>query len=121
MTATPRFDAFVLLCRAHGLPEPELEFQFHPTRRWRSDYAWPAEKVLVEKEGGLFAGGRRPGLRLGGHSSLTGVLRDMDKANAAAVLGYCYLRFTPAALENGSALPMIQIALARHVEGGPRS
>lgn len=29
------------------------EFQFHPTRRWRFDYAIPAKKVAVEVDGGV--------------------------------------------------------------------
>ena len=28
-------------CRARGLPDPEDEYPFHPTRKWRWDYAFP--------------------------------------------------------------------------------
>lgn len=37
-----------------GRYEPEFvrEHRFHPTRRWRFDFAWPDEKVALEVEGG---------------------------------------------------------------------
>ena len=38
-------------------PEPELEYRFHPFRKWRFDFAWPEQKVAVEMEGGVFIGG----------------------------------------------------------------
>ena len=35
------------------LPGPVPEYRFHPTRRWRFDYAWPAAERGAR-------GGRRP-------------------------------------------------------------
>lgn len=66
-----------------GLQEPEREHRFHPTRRWRFDFAFPAFKVAVEMEGG---GGR--------HHSFAGHHGDCDKYNAATNLGWRILRFT---------------------------
>lgn len=72
-------------CRAFDLPEPVAEFRFHPDRRWRFDYAWPDRKVAVEIDGGVWIQGR--------HNHPTGYLRDMEKLNAAAELGWRVLRF----------------------------
>lgn len=73
-----------------GLPEPVAEYRFHPTRKWRFDYAWPRQKVALEVEGGVWTAGR--------HTRGSGFLRDMEKYNAAAVRGWRVLRCTPATL-----------------------
>lgn len=67
--------------------EVESEFYFHPTRKWRSDFALPLQKILIEVEGGVWSGGR--------HTRGSGFVGDMEKYNAAAVLGYRLIRFTP--------------------------
>ena len=72
---------------AQRLPAPVTEHRFHPSRKWRFDYAWPDVKVALEVEGGVWTGGR--------HTSSTGFLKDMEKYNAAATLGWVILRFTP--------------------------
>lgn len=97
-----RFDPFVLLCREHGLPEPQREKTFHPTRKWQADYLWRAEGVIVERDGGIW---RRGG---GAHSRPTNILRDMEKGNAAQLMGYKFFRFTPKQLENGWAIGVLK-------------
>ena len=62
------------------------EFQFHPTRKWRFDYAMPALKVAVEVDGGVWTGGR--------HINPTGYINDMEKLNTAASMGWLVLRIT---------------------------
>lgn len=62
------------------------EFQFHPTRRWRFDYAIPAKKVAVEVDGGVWTGGR--------HINPAGYINDMEKLNTAASMGWLVLRTT---------------------------
>ena len=39
---------------------PMAEYRFHSERRWRFDYAFPAQRLAVEFDGGqwVFAGGR---------------------------------------------------------------
>lgn len=69
-------------------PAYATEYRFHPTRQWRLDYAWPAAKVAVEVEGAIFSRGKS------GHNSGMGIARDADKANAAQMLGWIYLRIT---------------------------
>jgi very-short-patch-repair endonuclease len=63
------------------------EFKFCPVRKWKADYAFPSVGLIVEIEGGAFSGGR--------HFRGRGAIDDMEKYNAAAILGYSILRFTP--------------------------
>lgn len=79
----------VTMCRAGGLPAPIPEFEFHPTRKWRFDYAFPLAKIAVEIDGGLFS--RVPG----GHNRGAYIRDTMEKTNAAAKLGWRILRYTP--------------------------
>ena len=93
----------VSLCRAHGLPEPIPEYVFHPHRKWRADYCWLIpRKVIVEIDGGIWSGGR--------HSGGSGQLRDMEKLNSAALLGFAVLRYTPQQL--GDAIRDLRILFA---------
>lgn len=76
-----------LLCEVYGLPLPVEEFRFHPTRKWRFDLCWPAAKVALEIEGGVWTNGR--------HVRGTGYLNDIQKYNAAVLLGWKVFRTTP--------------------------
>lgn len=62
------------------------EFRYHPTRRWRFDYAIPAKKVAVEVDGGVWTDGR--------HINPAGYINDMEKLNTAASMGWLVLRIT---------------------------
>ena len=66
--------------------EIEKEFRFHPTRRWRFDYAVPSLKIAVEVDGGVWTGGR--------HINPAGYINDMEKLNNAAAMGWLVLRIT---------------------------
>lgn len=107
------FDGFLLLLEAHGLPLPAREFPFAADRKYRADYCWPAARIIVEREGGLWARGRAQAA----HARPLAILRDMEKGNLAQVLGYKYLRYTPEQLERGDALPILRLLLtgAMHV------
>ncbi len=96
--------------RASGLPEPEREFRFHPTRRFRLDFAWPVVKLAVEVEGGIYRGG--------GHTSVSGLKRDIAKSNALTLLGWRLLRFHGDQVKSGEATALIRQALA--VDPGAR-
>ena len=78
---------FQVVCRAAGLPEPLTEYRFDHSRRWRFDYAFPADRIAVEVEGGAYTRGR--------HTRGKGFIADMEKYNAAAIEGWCVLRVTP--------------------------
>ena len=74
----------------------EREHRFHPTRRWRFDFAWPDHKLAVEVEGGAWTGGR--------HTRGSGFVADCDKYNAATVLGWRVLRYTTSHLRDELAV-----------------
>jgi len=69
-----------------GLPCVK-EYRFHPTRRWRFDYAIEKKKIAIEIDGGIWIYGR--------HNHASGILKDMEKFNEAAALGWRVLKFTP--------------------------
>lgn len=91
------------LCRAAGLPIPVPEYRFHPTRKWRADYCWVQELLILEVDGGLWVNGR--------HSRGAGRLADMEKLSEAAILGYRVIYSTPTEVANGSVLYRVQRAL----------
>lgn len=94
------FDA---ACEGHGIPMPSHEFQFHPTRRWRFDFCWGASALALECQGGIWTGGR--------HVRGKALLDEMEKLNAACILGYRLLFCTPQQIEDGSIFPVIREAL----------
>jgi very-short-patch-repair endonuclease len=81
----------------------EREYRFHPIRKWRFDFAFPAQGLAVEIEGGVWTGGR--------HTSGAGFTKDMEKYNTAALRGWRLLRFTPRQVKLGVALAYIKEAL----------
>lgn len=87
---------FAVDLRAHGLPEPEYEYRFHPTRKWRFDCAWPDRKLAVEIDGGTWA--HKPS-----HSGGAGHRRDCEKRNAAILLGWRVLTYSTDMLANAPA------------------
>lgn len=92
---------FTILCQASGLPAPVREHMFAaPLRRWRADYAWESERVLLEVEGAIWSGGR--------HTRGSGYLADMEKYNYATVHGWKLLRCTPQTLCTDGTIRMLR-------------
>lgn len=89
---------------AEHLPAPVRELQFHPTRKWRADFAWLEQALLAEFEGAIFGKGR--------HTRGAGFSDDSEKYNAAVLLGWRLLRFTERQIKDGSAVKTIAAALA---------
>jgi hypothetical protein len=92
-----------------GLFGSVREFRFHPTRLWRFDHAWPAEKVALEVEGGAWANGR--------HNRASGFIADMEKYSEAAADGWLVLRVLPDQLRSQKTADLIARARAQ----GPRA
>lgn len=84
----------------------EREFMFHDTRRWRFDFAWPAELLAVEVEGVSGGAGGR-------HQRMAGYQKDLEKYNSAALAGWRVLRFSQAQVTCGQAVHMIKLARGR--------
>lgn len=78
-------DAFAFWMRQYrDIPEPVREYRFHPTRKWRFDFAFIDEKVAVEIEGVVKQGGR--------HQTIQGFLKDAEKYEAAHQHGWTVYR-----------------------------
>lgn len=99
----PEQDAFTRLCAAALHTDCVKEYRFHPTRKWRFDYAFPAYKIALEVEGGVWTGGR--------HTSPQGFLGDMEKYNTATLMGWRLFRVTPDQLYNTATLDLLQAAI----------
>ena len=93
-------EAFALHCRAENLA-PLREFMFHPTRKFRFDYAWPALKLAVEVEGGVN----------GRHQRMGGFAADCVKYSEAAVLGWRVVRATTDQVMSGQAIDWVLRAM----------
>ena len=101
MTGDP---VFLALCRNAGLPKPEPEHRFHPARKFRWDYAWPAAKLALEVQGGIWTGGK--------HGRGSGIVKDMEKYNLGATLGWRLLLVQPKELYLTATAALIRDALA---------
>ena len=81
------------------------EFYFAKPRKFRSDWKVQGLPVLIEYDGGIFMKGK------GGHSSVKGILRDIEKMNMAAIAGYLVIRVTPKHVVSGEGLQWIELAI----------
>lgn len=88
---------------AHGIAAPVAELRFDAVRRWRFDYAWPAERVALEVQGAIFTQGR--------HTRGAQLLAEWDKLNAAAAQGWRVLFCQPADLLKASTARSVRAAL----------
>lgn len=96
-------EIFKIQVHALRLPEPQREYQFHPKRRWKFDFAWPQLMIAVEIEGGTYTGGR--------HVRPEGFRKDCEKYNAAALMGWMVLRGDVKMVKNNVLLDTVQAAL----------
>lgn len=89
-----------------ALAEYERQFAYVPGRKFAADFAWPAHRLLLEVQGGVFTGGA--------HGSITGIKRDIDRLNIATLNGWRLLRILPDATkqdEIAETLEMVERAL----------
>jgi hypothetical protein len=99
---TPAQQAFLLACRAFGLPEPVPEYRFAPPRRWRFDWLFDGW-LAVEIQGGLFTRGR--------HVRGAALKREYRKLNEAAIAGFTVLLVTPDDVKDGGAFALVSRCL----------
>ena len=86
-------------------PLPLREYRFAPPRRWRADFAWPQQMILLEVEGGLHSRGR--------HTRGQGYERDLEKYAAAVGAGWTVLRVGAKQIASGEALSILESVLER--------
>ncbi len=105
---------FAFQCRAMRLPAVSPQHQlarpgvFTPKTRkqsfWVFDFAFLAEQLLVEIDGGIWI--------QGAHAHPTDITRNMTKQNDATLAGFQVVRFTPAEVRSGHAVAFTQRVLA---------
>lgn len=96
----PLTDTFTAICLSELRMEVIKEFQFHPTRRWRFDYAIPSHKIALEVEGGVFSKGR--------HTRGAGFIGDIEKYNEATRLGWRVVRTVPWELNTRKTVQLLR-------------
>lgn len=69
------------------------EYRFHPTRKWRFDFAITTKKIAIEYEG-IYGGGKSR------HTTVQGYTGDTEKYNEAGKLGWTILRYTATSFTN---------------------
>lgn len=94
---------FTAICKSDLKIEVVKEYIFHPTRKWRFDYAVPEHKIALEVEGGVWTGGR--------HTSPKGFLGDIEKYNTATLMGWRVFRTTPDDLYKKKTLDLMKSAI----------
>lgn len=99
----PLRDVFTVICKTDLKVDCVKEFNFHPVRKWRFDYAVPEHKIALEVEGGVWTGGR--------HTSPKGFLGDIEKYNTATLMGWRVFRTTPDDLYKKKTLDLMKSAI----------
>lgn len=84
-------------------PELALEYGVEP-REFRADYAWPEYRLLVELQGGIW-------MQSAGHAHPQNVLRDMAKAQYAALFKWFLLPVSTDQVKSGEAVDWLQRVL----------
>jgi len=90
------------------LEPPVRQFKAVPDRRFRFDFAWPKDKLLVEVQGGGWVRGR--------HNRPAGQDNDYEKHNLATLLGYRVILVTGKQIREGDALCWIAQGLGFDLE-----
>lgn len=112
--------ALELLFQAHlesvGCPKMERQHRFHPTRKWRLDFAHIGTKICIEIDGGEFM--RKAGIR-GGHNRGAQMAKDYEKRNTAIILGWTVFQLTGQMVEKEGMIWAGTVkAHIEHIEGG---
>ena len=87
----------------YRLPDLVREYKAIEGRKFKWDFAFLSQRLLVEVQGGVF-------MRRGGHTSGVGVTRDCEKHNLAMLAGWRDLLVTSQMVKDGRALAWIMEA-----------
>lgn len=96
-------DLFAFQLDSLGVTGYVREFRAIPGRKFRYDFAFVEEKLLVEINGGTYT--------KGAHSTGAGIARDYEKANLACLAGWRCLSFDGKAVRSGEAVEVVRKAL----------
>jgi hypothetical protein len=86
-----------------GYPAPEQQFRFHPVRRYRFDFAWPAKRLALEFDGGTFGDTATSGHQ--GH----GYANDCRKCNLATAIGWRVYHLSSIMHKEGELTSVLQL------------
>lgn len=100
MSSSPLENLFAMQLDSAGLTGYVREYQAIPGRRFRFDFAWRKERLLVEINGGTYS--------KGAHSTGTGINRDYEKGNLAVLNGWRVLSFDTKMVKSGAALEVVE-------------
>ena len=104
MTESHLADTLRSHLRTAKFPAWVEEHRFHPTRKWRFDFAWPQKRLACEVEGGVYTNGR--------HTRGAGFTADCEKYNEAAADGWIVIRVTAEQIDNGQTVAWLGRVLA---------
>lgn len=93
--------------RGAGCEWPELVFA--PPRRWRFDWAYSAQRVAVEYQGGNYTGA------IGGHKTIKGLRNDYEKFTEAALRGWLLILIDSESVRDGRAVTWVERALRKRM------
>lgn len=93
--SSPLEAKFLSIWKSVGGPSLEREFMFHPSRKWRADFAHQASRTLIEIEGGAFNGR---------HTTGKGFIADSEKYLAAYLHRWTVVRLTAPLLTRDNIL-----------------
>lgn len=106
MSASELEDIFAAQLDAVGLDGYAREYQAIPGRKFRFDFAFLSERLLVEINGGTYNGGA--------HGRGVGINRDYEKNNLAQIGGWRVLSFDTKMVKSGEALNVTEQILTNH-------
>lgn len=114
-------NVFPAVCKAVLGQSVVAEHVFFPGRKWRFDYAIIEHKIAIEVEGATYKKttfkSKKTGENItvmgGRHNIGEGYLNDMEKYNAAAMIGWRVFRVTPAGLLKSKTLDMLKSAIEK--------
>ena len=96
-------DALAFQLDALGLTGYVREYQAIKGRKFRFDFCFTEQRLLIEVNGGTFT--------KGAHSTGRGIARDYEKSNLAQLQGWCCLAFDGKAVRSGEAVEVVRKAL----------
>ena len=91
---------FAMQLDSAGLTQYVREYQAIPGRKFRFDFCFREERLLIEINGGTYNGGA--------HGRGVGINRDYEKGNLAVVHNWRVLSFDTKQVKSGAALEVVE-------------